>query len=138
MARTVRTVRVVGNPPRRRARAHNRGKRRRNLSAKQIKFFGTPAQKAALKRSRSAKRSNSARRATRTHARHTRRRARRNIGEILSLTLALMGNPPQEGKTEGPQGQPQKDERSNYGKGTSSSPSSRRLQHGRDSSASSG
>lgn len=92
MATTVRRVRVVGNPPRRRRNA-----KRRNLSAKQIKYFGTPAQKAALKRSRAAKRSNASRKATTVrHKRHTRRRAtRRNIGEILSLTL---GNPPRKAR----------------------------------------
>jgi len=94
MARTVRRVRVVGNPPRRRRKARAK---RHNLSAKQIKFFGTPAQKAALKRSRAAKRSNASRKATTVrHKRHTRRRAtRRNIGEILSLTL---GNPPRKAR----------------------------------------
>ena len=53
-------------------------RRRRNMSAKQIKFFGTPAQKSALKRSRSAKRK-------RSNPRH---RTRKNIGETLvSLSL---------------------------------------------------
>jgi len=95
MARTVRRVRVVGNPPRRRRKARAK---RHNLSAKQIKYFGTSAQKAALKRSRAAKRSNASRKATTVrHKRHTRRRAakRRNIGEILSLTL---GNPPRKAR----------------------------------------
>ena len=95
MAKTVRRVRVVGNPPRRRRKARAK---RHNLSAKQIKYFGTPAQKAALKRSRAAKRSNASRKATTVrHKRHTRRRAakRRNIGEILSLTL---GNPPRKAR----------------------------------------
>jgi hypothetical protein len=96
MARTVRRVRVVGNPPRRRRKARAK---RHNLSAKQIKYFGTPAQKAALKRSRAAKRSNASRKATTVrHKRHTRRRAtkrRQNIGEILSLTL---GNPPRKAR----------------------------------------
>ena len=92
MARTTRRVRVVGNPARRR-RPNRRRRNARHMSAKQIKYFGTPAQKAALKRSRSAKRASPKRsNATRRHKRHTRRtRARRNIGEILSLTL---GNPP--------------------------------------------
>jgi hypothetical protein len=64
----------IANPARR---------RRRNLSAKQIKFFGTPQQKAALKRSRAAKRE-------RSNPRH---RARKNIGEIVSLSLGAAANP---------------------------------------------
>jgi hypothetical protein len=57
--------------------------RRRKMSAKQIKFFGTSAQRAALKRSRSAKRK-------RSNPRH---RTRKNIGEIVSLSLGAAANP---------------------------------------------
>ena len=56
-------------------------RRRRNMSAKQIRFFGTPQQKAALKRSRAAKRSQSHRKRTRPLAK------RKNFGEIVSLSL---------------------------------------------------
>lgn len=112
MARTVRRVRVVGNLPRRRRRNAAR-KRRHNLSPKQIKFFGTPAQKAALKRSRATKRSNGGMRRKRHsrrnlglmkwserggHGRWVRAKPRpkkKNIGEILSLTL---GNPPRKAR----------------------------------------
>jgi hypothetical protein len=70
MAITHRRVHIA-NP------ARNR-RRRRNMSAKQIKFFGSPAQKAALKRSRAAKRK-------RPNPRH---RTRKNFGETLvSLSL---------------------------------------------------
>ena len=87
--------RVVVNAGRRRRR-----NARRTLSAKQIKFFGTPAQKAALKNSRKRKR-NAAARTTMRHARKTfgtrhRRRARaKNPGDILSLVL----NPGKKGST---------------------------------------
>lgn len=79
--------RVVVNAGRRRRR-----NARRNLSAKQIKFFGTPAQKAALKANRKRKRNASARttmrRARKTFGTRHRRRARaKNPGDILSLAL---------------------------------------------------
>jgi len=51
------------------------------MSAKQIKFFGTPAQKAGLKRSRAAKRNTSHRIRSRPKAK------RKNFGEIVSLSL---------------------------------------------------
>lgn len=82
--------RVVINPARR------SGKKRRNapkhMTAKQIKFFGTPAQKAALKRSRSraAQRTNRASQTRRKASRAAHRpaaRKRSNPGEILSLVL---------------------------------------------------
>lgn len=86
----------------------NRGRPRRNtarrkLSAKQIKFFGTPAQKAALKRSRHSKRSKpnkgapfsrKTRRAkAKSHRSRTSPRKRSNPGDILSLALLPAGNP---------------------------------------------
>jgi hypothetical protein len=81
--------RVVVNAGRRR-----RKRNARKLSAKQIRFFGTPAQKAALKNSRKRKRNAAARthvrRATKRVSRvsHRRRtRAQKNPGDILSLTL---------------------------------------------------
>ena len=62
----------------RRVSIANPARRRRNMSPKQIKFFGTPAQKAGLKRSRAAAR----------HRSRTRPAAkRRNFGEIVSLSL---------------------------------------------------
>ena len=88
MATAVRRHSIV-NPARRRNRVKSkRNRARRHLSAKQVKFFGTPAQKAALKRKRSVKR-NVAKKTNRV--RHRARAVRRkNPGEILSLTL---GNP---------------------------------------------
>lgn len=90
-------TRVVVNSPRR----ARRNRRRRNLTPKQIKFFGTPAQKAALRRQRAnsrthRKRSTGApfsrkrRKARANHRPRTRSQARRNPGDILSLVL---GNP---------------------------------------------
>lgn len=65
--------------------------RRRNLSPKQIKFFGTPAQKAALKNSRRRKANSSRARSTAKRSRSylpRKHRARtKNPGEILSLVL---------------------------------------------------
>ena len=80
--------RVVINPGRRSVR-RNRS-RRKNLTAKQIKFFGTPAQKAALKRRRKANSSRARNTASRSRSylprKHRRARAK-NPGEILSLVL---------------------------------------------------
>lgn len=80
--------RVVVNAGRRKT---NRS-RRRNLSAKQIKWFGTPAQKAALKSSRRRKANSSRARNTASRSRsylpRKKHRARsKNPGEILSLVL---------------------------------------------------
>lgn len=93
MATAVRRHSIV-NPARRnrrvKARRRNAGKRR-HMSAKQIRIFGTKRQKAALKRSHKRNRP-AARRAKAHRAVHRKRavRRRRNPGEILSLTL---GNP---------------------------------------------
>jgi len=82
--------RVVVNAGRRRRRTNAR----RKLTAKQIRFFGTPAQKAALKNSRRRKRNASARTTMRrahktfgTRLHRRRPRAKKNPGDILSLTL---------------------------------------------------
>lgn len=81
--------RVVVNAGRRRRRTNSR----RKLTAKQIKFFGTPAQKAALKKNRFRKRNASARSTMRrAHKQfgqrlHRRRTRAKNPGDILSLTL---------------------------------------------------
>jgi len=69
---------------------------RRKLSAKQIKFFGTPSQKAALKRKRRKNAAGAPRR--RTPARiakpaNRRRPARTNPGEIITFGLAGLANP---------------------------------------------
>ena len=79
--------RVVVNAGRRTKR-----NRPRQLTAKQIKFFGTPAQKAALKRRRTT--SHSSKRAVRktvnrarSYHRPRKAPARKNPGEILSLVL---------------------------------------------------
>jgi hypothetical protein len=61
--------------------AHRR-KRRRNLSAKQVRFFGTKRQRAALK----ANRSRNTTHHRKNSARHHRKRTRKsNPGEILAL-----------------------------------------------------
>ncbi len=91
MAFTEREV-IIANPARRKAR-------KGNMTTKQIKFFGTKRQRAALK----AKRSNAGKKAHRkaatrpksksAHRKRTPKRAtakRSNPGEIISLTL---GNP---------------------------------------------
>ena len=80
--------RVVVNAGRRR---NVKRSRRKNLSAKQIKYFGTPAQKAALKNSRRRKLNSSKARSTARRSRSylpRKHRARtKNPGEILSLVL---------------------------------------------------
>lgn len=74
MAVAYQRTRTLQNPPPRRA------KKRRPLSDKQVKFFGTPAQKAALKRKRAA---------TRTQApAKKRRKAKKNPAEIVRAALA--------------------------------------------------
>jgi hypothetical protein len=67
----------IANPARRRSgkgRKKNMARRRKNLSAKQIRFFGTPAQKAALKRSRAAKRGAKKRTTAHRHRPRTKKR----------------------------------------------------------------
>ena len=61
----------------------------RQLSAKQIKFFGTPAQKAALKRRRATSRTSVRKTMNRARTYHKPRKssARKNPGDILSLVL---------------------------------------------------
>jgi hypothetical protein len=80
--------RVVVNAGRRRSRKHNA---RRKLTAKQIKYFGTPKQKAALKAHRRRKSTSSRARNTASRSRSylpRKHRARsKNPGEILSLVL---------------------------------------------------
>lgn len=74
-------------------RVHNPRKRKKKLSAKQIKFFGTKRQRAALrsrpKRKRKVSRSisNPTIRRAGKHRRVARRR-RKNVGEILTASLA--------------------------------------------------
>jgi hypothetical protein len=109
MAYSIVETKVV-NPARRKIMARSR--RRRNLTAKQIRFFGTKRQRAALKARRrvkrhapATKRRNAARRRYSKprvapkphyvkHRRRTnaapRRHTRRNPGEVISL---LLGNP---------------------------------------------
>ena len=107
MATATRRHAIVNPARRNRPKARRRNKPRRHMSAKQIKFFGTSAQRAALKRKRKGSSAKSHRRrnvaranpkprkravAKRTHRVHHRKRTakRSNPGEILSLTL---GNP---------------------------------------------
>lgn len=61
-------------------RVVNPSSRRRKMTPKQIKYFGTKRQKAALKASRTRTRK-------KTVARKPRARARRNVGEIITLGL---------------------------------------------------
>jgi hypothetical protein len=78
--------RVVINAGRR--RAHK--KRNRRMTPKQIKFFGSKAQKAALKRSNHRRRTAAVSRPNRSKKRRAGNRprhARRNPGDILSLVL---------------------------------------------------
>lgn len=75
MANTQRE-RIIANP------GHRRGPR--NMTAKQIKYFGSPRQKAALR----ARRSSPKKRAAAKKHPH---RARKNTGEIVGFTLANTG-----------------------------------------------
>jgi hypothetical protein len=89
--------RVVINP----ARRNSKTRRKRNMTPKQIKFFGTPAQKAALRNSRRRKLNSSRARNTASRSRSylpRKHRARtKNPGEILSLVLNPGGR--KKGKT---------------------------------------
>lgn len=75
---------------------------RRKLSPKQIRYFGTPAQKAALRRSRAAKRAVSARgtkpAAKASVKRSSAQRPRHNVSAIITAGLPL-GNPHQRKQT---------------------------------------
>ena len=85
---TVVKVRRVVNPRKRRAKAKRKRNSRRRLTARQIKFFGTKAQKAALKRRRRAapKRRKSVRVARKRVVRRRRaRRARSNPALVVTL-----------------------------------------------------
>jgi hypothetical protein len=64
--------------------------RRRKMSAKQIRFFGTKRQKAGLRAKRSAPRRRAHKRNTTHRSRTSPRAVRRNLGEQVLLTL---GNP---------------------------------------------
>ena len=111
MAVQVRSRRLV-NP----ARKRRKNSAKKKMSAKQIKFFGTARQKASLRASRSRKRNAGKFSVRKTkkdlkklgyksvsvitgtykdHARaaRKRRKARRNVGEIVSISLAGLGNP---------------------------------------------
>jgi hypothetical protein len=85
MAQTQRQ-RIIANAGKRRKK---RNAARSGLSAKQIRYFGTPAQKAALRKSRSAKRNKP--KARKHHSTAHRRRVKRNTGEIIGYTLANAG-----------------------------------------------
>lgn len=76
-----------------RRRIANPGKRRKKLSAKQIRFFGTARQKAALKNSSKRKRTKTYKpKAKRRVSNPVRRKRRlRNVGKIV--TLGLRKNP---------------------------------------------
>jgi hypothetical protein len=89
MAKVLRR-RVLVNP----AKKKRRKRRNRPLTAKQIKFFGTKAQKAARKRRRkpAARKAKPVRSVPRKRRRNAARRRRPNVGSIISLGLP-MGNP---------------------------------------------
>ena len=86
MAQTTRQ-RVIANAGRRRKHKRNAP---RHLTAKQIRFFGTPAQKAALSR-KPAKRNNRAK-AKAHHSTAHRRAVKRNAGEIIHSLVELPSN----------------------------------------------
>lgn len=97
---TVLRRRLLVNPARKRK---NRKRRNRKMSPKQIRYFGTPAQKAALRANRKRKRRNPPRK-TKAHRPRTRprtaprpkarrRRARKNVSEIITASLAGLANP---------------------------------------------
>lgn len=88
MAQTQRQ-RIIANAGKRRTKRRNAA--RHGLTAKQIRYFGTPAQKAALRKSRSAKRNKP--KARKHHSTTHRRKAKRkNTGEIIGYTLANAGH----------------------------------------------
>jgi hypothetical protein len=78
-------------------RVHNPARKRRRMTAKQVRYFGSKRQKAALKAS--GGRSIRNRRAHRTGT-TSRRPVRKNVGEVLIATLvpAAAGNPAGKGK----------------------------------------
>jgi len=85
MARVLRVTRLAANPRKVKRRKKNaRRHNKRRMSVKQIKIFGTKRQKAALKRSLSAKRAHN-RRGAKRHARHTRRRVSNPAPIVLTL-----------------------------------------------------
>lgn len=94
---TVLRRRLLVNPARKRK---NRARRnRKKLTAKQIRYFGTPAQKAALRRKRAnAHRSNPKKKAHRPRTRprtapRKSSRRRKNVSEIITASLAGLANP---------------------------------------------
>lgn len=90
MAQTTRQ-RVIANAGRRRRGA------RRNMTAKQIRFFGSPAQKAALKKSRAMKR-NKPKAKKKHHVVAHRGKARRNVGELIGYTFNAGGTKTNKGR----------------------------------------
>ena len=96
MARVVRVARIA-NPRRGKARRKVATKRRRKMTPKQIKHFGTKAQRAALKRKRTVKRAAPKRKATRT-VNPRRKRTRRNPAPAFVVTLGAV-NPRKKGST---------------------------------------
>jgi len=85
MAQTTRQ-RIIANAGKRRTKQRNAV--RHGLTAKQIRYFGTPAQKAALRRSKSSKRNKAK---AKHHSTAHRRKVKRNTGEIIGYTLANAG-----------------------------------------------
>lgn len=98
-------VKRLSNPKRKARKNTGAKKRRRNMSAKQIKHFGTKAQRAALKRRRSTK-ANPTRKTAKTRvvyrtrvvkAKATKRRTKRRSNPLQMVTLGLV-NPRKKGR----------------------------------------
>lgn len=98
-------VKRLSNPKRKARKNTGVKKRRRNMSAKQIKHFGTKAQRAALKRRRT--KSNPTRKTAKTRvvyrtrivkAKATKRRTKRRSNPLQMVTLGLV-NPRKKGRT---------------------------------------
>jgi hypothetical protein len=92
MAITTKVTRLSGNPRRVVARRRKSNPKRRHMTAKQIKHFGTKAQKAALKRKRAASRAARPVHRVRTASRRPAAK-RRSTNPALIVTLAPVVNP---------------------------------------------
>lgn len=97
VAKVRRVVGSASNPAKRRAKKAKRNVKakrrnsRRRMSAKQIKHFGTKAQKAALKRKRTVTRKKA--KPVAKHRKRTKSSTRSNPAHLITLGLAGVGNP---------------------------------------------
>lgn len=96
MARVVRVARIA-NPRRAKPRRKVATKRRRKMTPKQIKHFGTARQRAALKRKRKPSTSRVSNPRRRTKRATSRKRTRRNPAPAFVVTLGAV-NPRKKGK----------------------------------------